>query len=572
MKNCSKAKNKLKHFFALLLMTVFLIFLGCFWEINQANTIESQYQNQKFPVVFNGKNLFYIQRPNGSLSAEERAEIISERIEKIAKRKIEKINHDDFDIDNRGDLVIVLFERKTLATVTAEDEKIADISREILANQYLNKIEKSLAKYQREQKPFYWIFGIVSTVVTTLCLILVLKAFDRFFPYTYQILDSWRGRIIPSIRIQNLEILTSENLTKICQGFISLIRIGLTLIVLYLFIPSVLSFFPKTRQMGRILFEYLMRAINLVGSAFVSYLPNIFILTVIIYLTHYTLRFLKFIFREIEQGTLQFTGFYSEWAQPTYRLLTWLIIALSAVFAFPYLPGFNSPAFKGVSAFLALLFTLGSTGVVSNTVSGFVLIYTRAFQVGDRVKIGDATGDILEKTLLVTRIKTIKNVVITIPNSVVISSNVVNYSALSRDGNNPLIIHTTITLGYDVPWRKVHEVLIAAAKKTQYIIATPSPFVFQTALNDFYVSYEINAYTHTAIKMGEIYSSLHQNIQDQCNEAEIEILSPHYSAIRDGNQNTIPENYLPKDYTASGFRVQSLPNLINVNGNRNHNR
>ncbi|HAC65967.1 MAG TPA: mechanosensitive ion channel protein [Cyanothece sp. UBA12306] len=560
-------KYKIKRFLALLLTTIML--LGILGIFSHKLVAEEQGLRNKFPVVFNGSNLFYIQRPNGSLSAEERAELIQKRLEKYFKNDDVEIKDKKFDLDNRGDIVTILFKNNILATITVEDAKIADIPRVELAEKYLEKIKESVKRYQLERKPLYWLIGIILTVLTTLILLVILRIIDQIFPHIDVLLNNWRDRIIPSIRIQNLELLSAEHLTNICQSFVRLVRITLTLLILYLFIPLVLSFFPQTRRIGRLIFDYLMKAINLVGNSLIAYLPNIFILIVIVYLTYYILRFLKLIFTEIEQENLKFPGFYPEWAQPTYRILNWIVIALAAVFAFPYLPGFDSPAFRGVSTFLALLFTLGSTGVVSNTVSGFVLIYTRAFQVGDRVKIGDATGDIMEKDLLVTRIKTLKNVVITIPNSVIINSNVINYTSLSRDSKNPLIIDTTITLGYDVPWRKVHEVLIKAAKATNYVLKYPEPFVFQTSLNDFYVSYEINVYTIESSKIMDIYSSLHQNIQDQCNEAGIEILSPHYSALRDGNQNTIPENYLPKDYKAPGFKIDQITNILNLN-NKEH--
>ena len=222
-------------------------------------------------------------------------------------------------------------------------------------------------------------------------------------------------------------------LTKIFKTLIKTIRIVITFFILYIFVPIILGFFPQTRKIANILFDYFFKAITKVFSGLIGYLPNIFVVGVIIYLTYYILRFFKFIFNEIETGNLHFSGFHPEWAKPTYQLLSWLTIMLAAVLTFPYLPGFDSPAFKGVSAFAALLFTLGSTGVVSNTVSGLVLIYTRAFTISDRVKIGDAVGDVLDKNLLVTRIRTTKNVGITIPNSVIINSNVINYSALKRD-------------------------------------------------------------------------------------------------------------------------------------------
>jgi small-conductance mechanosensitive channel len=270
--------------------------------------------------------------------------------------------------------------------------------------------------------------------------------------------------------------------------------------------------------------------------------------------TYYSLRLIRFVFNEIGKGTISFPGFHRDWAIPTFQLIRVGAIALALVVAFPFLPGSSSPAFQGVSIFIGALLSLGSTSVVANVVSGVVLTYTRAFRVGDRVKIADTVGDVTEKALLVTRVRTIKNVEVTIPNSLVLQSHIINYSSMAE--SRGLILNTTITLGYDIPWRKVHEALVSAARRTNGILADPPPFVFQTSLDDSYVSYELNAFTDRANDMQIIYSDLHQAVQDSCNEAGIEILSPQYGAIRDGNRSTIPESHLPKDYRPPSFGVR----------------
>ena len=177
----------------------------------------------------------------------------------------------------------------------------------------------------------------------------------------------------------------------------------------------------------------------------------------------------------------------------------------------------------------------------------------RLFRIGDRVKIGDETGDVIEKSLLVTRIRTTKNEIVSVPNSTVMSSPTVNYS--SETLNKGLILHTTITIGYDVPWKDIHQALLTAADRTDLLLKEPKPFVLQTSLDDFYVAYQINAYTREANRQAGIYSHLHQNTQDCCNEAGIEILSPHYRAARDGSMSTIPANYLGQDYKVPSFNV-----------------
>jgi len=228
-----------------------------------------------------------------------------------------------------------------------------------------------------------------------------------------------------------------------------------------------------------------------------------------------------------------------------------LVFAFMIVVIFPYLPGSDSPIFQGVSVFLGFLFTFGSAGSLSNIIAGLILTYMRLFKMGDRVKIGSISGDVIEKNMLVTRVRTTKNEIISIPNATVMNSHTINYSSDAPEKG--LIMHSTITIGYDVPWRKMEAVLIKAALKTPLLLDDPAPFVLQTSLDDFYVSYQINAYTREPNKQATIYSNLHANIQDSCNEAGIEIMSPHYRAARDGNQSTIPEDQLPKDYKTPSF-------------------
>ena len=268
------------------------------------------------------------------------------------------------------------------------------------------------------------------------------------------------------------------------------------------------------------------------------------------------------VFFEIQTGRISFSGFHKDWAQPTFKLSRFLVIVIAVVMVSPYLPGFGSPAFQGLSVFFGILLSLGSTAAIANIVAGAALTYMRPFNVGDRVKIADTMGDVLEKTLLVTRIRTVKNVEVTIPNSMVLGSHMINFSSEAKEGR--LILFTSVTIGYDVPWRQVQELLIEAAKVTDGIVTEPTPFVLQTSLNDFSVTYELNVYTADAQHLLRIQSELHANIQDKFNEAGVEIMSPTYSALRDGNQATIPEDYLPKTYEAKSFRILPVENLLKL--------
>jgi small-conductance mechanosensitive channel len=519
------------------------------------------------PVLLGNTTLFVIQKNVGSFSHQERAQAVTNRLEKIANDPL--ISMDKLRVVEDSDTTNIVIGDKTLFTITDKDAKAVNKTRQILAEKCIEIIRNAINQYRKERSLDNILKGLFYTFISTVILFVFLKVFNQVYPRIITKLQNWRGIRIPELRIQNIELLPAARVSNIVTRLVKIICIIIVISIFYIYISLVLSFFPWTKQISSRLISYFLGAIYKSWLAFADYLPNIFALALIFFITHYSLKFIRYLFTELGNGSISIPGFYNDWAEPTYKLVLLIIVALALVLAFPYLPGFGSPAFQGISVFLGVLFSLGSTAVITNVVAGTILIYTRAFQIGDRIKIGDAIGDIVEKTLLVTRICTIKNVIITIPNGTVLTSQIINYSSLSQDPDYYLILHTTITLGYDIPWRKVHQVLIDAAIVTNHILTEPIPFVFQTSLDDFYISYELNAYTNKPILMASIYSELHQNIQDKCNEAGIEILSPHYSAVRDGNQTTIPENYLPQDYKAPGFRLSSLNNLFNSDNSKN---
>ncbi len=509
------------------------------------------------PVLLGDETLFYIQARIASFSPEFRAQVISERIDTYAKEfdiSTDKLKIVDNETVKTVDIKV---DDRTLVTIADVDAVAADKTRQELADLYLQKIKTSVTNYRDSHSTQSLIRGGLYTLVATLGLLVSWIAISRSIPVIHRRLLRWREERLLALTFFGTEILSADRVVDLGSEIIKILRLAAILTIVYLYLNLVLSFFPWTKGLSRILFGYILLAINTLGKGILSYLPNLFFLAVIYFFTSYTLKIVRFFFVEIEQGKMALPGFYREWARPTNKLMQFLVMAFAATVAFPYLPGSGTPAFQGISLFLGLLVSLGSSSVVANIFAGVILTYTRAFQIGDRVKITDTIGDIVDKTLFVTRIRTIKNVVITIPNGTVLNSHIVNYSASTNDSAiPPLILHTTITLGYDVPWRKVHQTLIDAALATSEILPQPTPFVLQTSLDDFYVSYEINAYTNSPGIMAKIYSELYQNIQDKCNEVDIEILSPHYRAVRDGNQITIPANYLPTDYQAPSFRVE----------------
>jgi small-conductance mechanosensitive channel len=393
--------------------------------------------------------------------------------------------------------------------------------------------------------------SLILFVILTVGLLfwLINKGFKKLIIYIELNKDKW----LKNLAYKDYTFLSAEQEYKAIVFIVKPIRWFIYAIILYITLPIIFSIFPFTRSWADTLFNLVWNPFKGIFMAIWSYLPNLFTIIIIYFVMKYVIRFVKYIFNEIESDKLKISGFHSDWAMPTYSIAKFLLYAFMFVLIFPYLPGSDSNVFKGVSVFLGILFSLGSSTAIANMVAGLVITYMRPFKIGDRIKIGDVFGDVQEKTLLVTRIKTPKNEIITIPNSAVLSGNTINYS--SEILNNGLILHTTVTIGYDVPWKDMHNALIDAALRTDHILEDPKPFVLQTGLEDFYVSYQVNAFTKEVKKQARIYSDLHQNIQDVCNERGIEILSPHYRAARDGSMTTIPADYLPKDYTAPRFNL-----------------
>lgn len=513
-------------------------------------------KDEKFPVLFNGEELFAFSVDIGGVSPKSRAAIASENIKEFAgdlTLSVEKLRTVNYE-----NLEFIVVEDKLIVALVKADAKVENKELDVLAKEYLKTIKGAIVKYRESRRSMVLIRGALYALIATLMFFLSIKLINYLYPKIYRQIERQPTILFRPLRIQNFQLLSAEEEARIFLLGLKILRWLIILAILYIYIPAVLSGFPWTARFGKTAFNALFDALAFAWNSFLGYLPNLFIIAITIFIAYYTIRFCRPFFKALERGRITIPGFYNDWAEPTYKLVVILIIAIAATITVPYLPGFDSPAFQGISLLIGALVTLGGASAIANLIGGFIIIYTRAFQIGDRIKIGEFTGDVLDKTILSTRIRTPNNEIVTVPNSTMIASSIMNYSTALRDIKEPITLYTTITLGYDLPWRKVHETLIAAALATPEIISDPAPTVWQTSLDDFYISYQLRAYTKSPSKMGEIYSQLHQNIQDKCNEVGIEIMSPHYSALRDGNHSTVPENYLPKDYRAPGFGLHNI--------------
>ncbi|MGK7932716.1 MAG: mechanosensitive ion channel family protein [Microcystaceae cyanobacterium] len=506
-------------------------------------------------VIFQGQTLFKVSKL-GETSAEIRAQEVSEKINEVAQDY--NLVAKDFKVTTLETLKIIQAGDKMMMALSQTDAEIANKSLSELADEYRDIIRDAIEEFRTSMTQEEIVRNGILAILSTIGFLLAFLIINRKLPHLFASISNWQRQRFNSIRYQGLQFLSSYQVSALLDTVFRIIRFSLLFLLFYFYVPFLLTCFPLTRSIGKRLQGYFWEAVKLVIRGFVDYLPNLFVIAVIVFIAYYAHRFARFIFNAIRRERIRINGFYPEWANPTYNITLFLIVGFAAVLIFPYLPASDSPGFQGISLFAGALFTLGSTAIIGNIISGIVLIYTRSFQVGDLIKANGISGKVIEKTMLSTRLMNFDNEIITIPNGSLIASEITNYSTVIRDSDQSLILKTTITLGYDVPWRKVHQVLIDAANASEGILKEPAPFVFQTSLDDFYVSYVLKVYTDHPEKMGAIYSQLHQNLQDKCNEADIEILSPHYSAIRDGNLITIPADYLDKNYQAPSFRVESL--------------
>jgi small-conductance mechanosensitive channel len=527
-------------------------------------TIESQESPgisevpKSFPVTLDGVELWQISRPLGEITPQQRAKAQSEKIAAIAASQdiaLEDIIVKPYPLPTGEELLIFAKDRYILV-VQREDAEVLGTTRQQLAEKYINILRKAIDEYrQRRSLKNIFVSG-AWILLATLLLFVTLYLINRFFAMSLIPLTRFDGLI--GKRIGGMEVGKKSKalIIKFIRFTLNLSKIISYLVVVFFYITIILLLNPFSNDFALRFNEFVRINIGKILGSFFGYLPNLFVISLIAVIAYYVLKVSNILFEEIRDEVIRIPGFYSDWAEPTSRIFSVLIILMAIMIASPYLPGFDSPAAKGITLFAGLLFSLGSSGAISNIVSGILLIYTRAFRIGDFVEIQGIRGSVVENTLLVTRIRTYLNEVISIPNSQVLTSTI-NNKTIGIDGEHPgVVIKTTVTLGYDNSWRTVYETLCAAALKTEGILHEPSPYVLQTELGDFYVAYTLHAYTRNTSKFMNLYSSLHENIQDCCNEVGIEIMSPHYSTLRDGNHTTIPSNYLDSDYQAPGFRIE----------------
>lgn len=498
---------------------------------------QQQIQTDFASVKLDGVELFQV-RGIRSFPAQTRARKIEKRIVEIAKDP--KISPDSIVIKPGPVFTTVQAGKIEIIKIVDADAALNNISRPVLAEVIMRVVGEAIQKYRQDRQPEKIRNGILLTVIATIILVAILFILAWVFKKLQKILkrkqDTSGERVL---QWRSVEIVEVNRFWKGVSWIFSALRFIISFALLYIFLQFTFGQFPWTRFLSTRLLDLVVDPLRKIGGDILDYIPNLFFLIVLGTVVLLILKFIKSFFGSIERGTFTLPSFESEWARPTYRIIRIFVLIFGLVVAYPYIPGSNSAAFKGVSIFMGVLFSLGSSSAIANIIAGYSLIYRRAFKVGDRIQIGDVTGDVILMRLQATHLLTIKNETVTIPNSLILNSHVVNFSTLAK--SQGLILHTTVGIGYEVSWRQVEAMLIRAAERTPGILKEPPPFVLQKSLDTFAVNYEINAYCQEPQRMVHIYTELHRKILDEFNEHGVQIMTPAYEGDPE-NPKVVPKS------------------------------
>ena len=490
---------------------------------------------QGIPVIVEEDTLFEFYSNRGGYSPAQRAQMAAAAILNISRKF--NLKPDSVYIDNSDNVSDIMYQNEVLTSFTDQDAIWAGMPQDSLAVMNMAKIVGELYKLKAEHSLWLTVRRIILLILVIAGQFALYRITKWFFRKLNRRIEGMKDTRLHPIMIQNYELLDTAKQVKLIEFGALLAFYGVIAIQLVFTVPLIFYIFPPTKALAYRLLGYIWTPVKSILQGIVDYIPDLITIIIICIAIHYLIKLFKYLSNEVATERLKIPGFYPDWALPTYNIIRFLLYAFMIAMIYPYLPGSDKGVFQGISVFVGLIISLGSSTVIGNVIAGWVITYMRPFRKGDRIKLNDTTGDIIEKTPLVTRIRTPKNEIVTVPNSFIMSSQSINYSRSAQDFG--LILHAEVTIGYDVPWRLIHRMLIDAALRTKGILHEPYPFVLETGLNDWYPVYQINAYTRDAQRMALIYSELFQNIQDRFNEEGVEIMSPTYIATRDGNASTV---------------------------------
>jgi small-conductance mechanosensitive channel len=475
------------------------------------------------PVTLDGVVLFNV-RGVSSLPAEERARRIEERLRAVAADPTVPV--ESLRMVESEDAIRIFAGDTLIMGVVDPDASLEQVRRADLAGSHLGRLRQAIADYRAARSGDALRRGAINSALGTLLLAAAIFAVIQAWRWVDRLVSRRLASRIHSVQIQSLELIRREHIWDLLRSVLFAVRTVVLLAMFLIYFGFVLAQFPRTRGLSQNMVAFALGPLQVMGNAFVAKIPSLVFLIVLYFVVRLVLRLIRMFFDAVDNGTVQLAQFDREWAVPTYKIVRVAVIAFALVVAYPYIPGSDSAAFSGISLFIGVLFSLGSSSAIANIIAGYMLTYRRALKVGERVKIGDAFGDVTAIGLQATHLRSVKNEEITIANSQILASEVINYSSLAKaDG---LILHTEVGIGYETPWRHVEAMLVGSADRTAGILKEPRPFVRLLKLDTFAVTYELNAYCGNAQAMGQLYADLHRNVLDTFNENGVQIMTPAY--------------------------------------------
>ncbi len=508
--------------FSALLMAMFFPFLAFGQEIKDENHLP---ENRKdVAAVSLDGNLWFFVVGTASFPAEERADLISRQIGKAASDR--SIPADSVKILTEGDYLNIYAGKMFIMSVTKFDAKAEGTNQIVFSRIIQKQVRAAINSYRHERsRPVILkkiLYASAATVLMVLSLILILWLIRRL----NRVVETRIKSKVEAMENKSYKIIRSSSLWKVVSITFRMIKIAVIVLIVAAFLQYILGLFPVTMGFASYTLGLFLNPLISIGKAFVNFLPSLAFLIIIYLVARYLLKLIKLFFTSIHQGGIRLSKFEDEWAMPTYKILRLVVIVFALVVAYPYIPGSETSAFKGISVFLGVLLSLGSSSFISNIIAGYSMTYRAAFKAGDLIEVDDQIGFVEEQKLLVTRLRSPKNKEISIPNSELLNSNIINYSKRAKDLG--LILHTTLGIGYETPWRLVDAMLKEAAGRTEGLLKQPPPFVRKASLDSFCVKYELNAYCNDVVQIFFYYSQLHQNILDVFNENNVQIMVPAY--------------------------------------------
>jgi small-conductance mechanosensitive channel len=476
-------------------------------------------------VIVDGRVVMKV-RGTASFPAARRAAEIEQNI--IEAATDESIPADAVTIKVEGERTLLMAGDRMLLDMFDPDAEIEGFSRQLLAEVRQDRIKEVIAAYRRDRSPQVLLTKSAYALATILIAVGLIFGFWKAFGSLNGLLDRRLQARLKDLEAKSARFIRSQNLFKILHGLLKALFVVLIALTLYFSVNFVLGLFPWTRGFAIWIFDLILNPLQTMGEGLLAAVPHLVWLAILYFITRYILGMVRAFFRNIESGTVKLKSFKRDWAWPTYRLVRGAVIIFALAMAYPHIPGSDSEAFKGIGVLLGLMISLGSTSIIGNVIAGYSLTYRSPFKIGDRVKINDSVGDVVEIRVLTTRLRSLKNEEVVIPNTTVLNGEVVNYSTLAQQQG--LILHTMVGIGYETPWRQVEAMLKQAADRTSGLLKKPKPYVLQKELGDFAVAYEINAFCADPKNMAQIYSALHRNVLDVFNEYGVAIMTPSYRA------------------------------------------